>query len=142
MVEALGAVVGLILGVCALLALLWRWVILPNLREQLGLIRETHKQVTENRHENARPTVLDRLEDVERGLKDVAGHVDLLALNTLALLRKFGAHVGESEEDRRHLWLIVESLMHEDQRKERKFDHDHSRDSGGTEALEERDTDL
>lgn len=107
MLETLGASIGVVLGVLAILGLIWRFLLLPNLREQLlKPVDETRRQVTENRHLNRQPTVLDRLDDLQN-------HVDLLALNQLAVLRKLGAHMTESAEDRHHLWLMVESLIHE-----------------------------
>jgi hypothetical protein len=104
----IGAIIGAALGVCALLGIAWKWVVLPNLSEHFAKVSETHKQVTENRHANAHPTILDRLEDIESSL-------DIVALNQLAVLRRLGKHIGESEADRSRLWLMVESLAHEDE---------------------------
>lgn len=109
MVDVLGQVVGVALGVFALLGLVVRYVLLPYLREQLTLTRETHKQVTENKHSNRTPTILDRLEDIESGL-------DVLALNQLAVLRRLGRHIGESDADREAIWLMLGSLTHEEGR--------------------------
>lgn len=108
MLRLIGEVTGLALAVCALLAILWRVVVLPNLREQLFKpIQESHRQVTQNRHANPQPTVLDRLDDIENS-------VELVGLNLLAVLRR----LGESERDRERLWLIVESIVHEQKGKE------------------------
>lgn len=43
-----------------------KWVILPNLRDVIRQQGEIHKQVTENHHSNDQPTLLDRLDDIER----------------------------------------------------------------------------
>jgi hypothetical protein len=112
-IEVLGALVGIAVGVVVLLGSLWRFVVLPNLREQLTLARETNKQVSQNGHANSAPTVLDRLDDVERASRQVEASVSLLALNVNALMQQLANHTGESTEDRRRLWLIVESLIHE-----------------------------
>lgn len=115
MIEVLGTVVGIAVGLVVLLGALWRWVILPNLREQLALTRETHKQVTDNKHANRHPTILDRLEDIESSL-------DVVALNQLAVLKRLGRHIGESESDRARLWLMVETLAHEDEERSHRKD--------------------
>lgn len=114
MVDVLGAAVGVLLGLAALVGVIWKYVVLPNLREQLGLIRETHKQVTENGHSNAAPTVLDRIDDVAHAQRSTDATVSLLALNLNAVMQQLANHTGESTEDRRRLWLIVETLIHED----------------------------
>lgn len=118
-VATLGAVLGVVLSGLALLAAAWRWVVLPNLREQLFTpVAETRRQVSENRHTNRHPTLMDRLDDVESSL-------DVVALNQLAILKRLGAHIGESTQDRAALWLIVESLTHE------RTPDDQPGDSGG-----------
>ena len=105
--ETLGAMLGVVAGVFIIVGVLWRWVVLPNLREQLlKPIRETNRQVTENKHTNAAPTVLDRIHDLE-------ALVEAVGLNQHAILRRLGRHIGESEQDRASLWVIVESLIDE-----------------------------
>lgn len=129
MIEVLGTVVGIAVGLVVLLGALWQWVVLPNLREQLHLARETNKQVTENGHSNHAPTVLDRLDDVESSSRKVDASLSLLALNVNALMTQLANHTGESSEDRRRLWLIVEALINKEPigRKHR----DDSSDTGG-----------
>lgn len=107
MIETAGAVLGVVLAVLALLGVGWKFVVLPNLREQLlEPVKETNRQVTENKHANRDPTMLDRLHDLEQ-------LVEAVGLNQTAILRRLGRHIGESEQDRANLWLIVESLIHE-----------------------------
>lgn len=110
MFRLIGEVLALALATCALLGIAWRVVVLPNLKTHLfDPVRDTRRQVTENRHKNKDPTVLDRIDDLEN-------HIELVALNQLAVLRRLGAHIGESEQDRARLWLMVESLTHEHRR--------------------------
>ena len=135
MLETLGAVLGVTLAMLALMGALWRWVVLPNLREQLlKPVEETRVQVTENRHRHRPPTVRDQLDDVETTLKDIANHVDLVALNLLAVSKQIGTHIGESEQDRARLWLMVESLVHEQGKRKRteRKQRDARSDQGGT----------
>lgn len=116
--EAVATALGVVVTTFAVIAALWRYVVLPNLREQLfDPIRENNRQLTENRHTNAHPTILDKFEDMERTLRDATNHVDMVALNQLAVLRRLGEHIGESEADRRNLWLIIGSLIHEEKGK-------------------------
>lgn len=127
MLETLGAMLGVVLGTMALIGAAVRWILLPYLRDTLFTpLREAHRQVTENKHSNPSPTLLDRLDDLEQ-------LVEAVGLNQQAVLRlqlKLDRHVGESSQDRARLWLMVESLIHEQRGKRGK--HDKHRDTGGT----------
>jgi hypothetical protein len=110
MLRLIGEVLAISLGICAFLGIVWRALILPNLKTHLfDPVKDTRRQVTENKHKNRNPTVLDRIDDLEN-------HIELVALNQLATLRRLGAHIGESEQDRARLWLMIESLTHEARR--------------------------
>lgn len=114
-------------GVIVILGVFWRFVVLPNLREQLYKpVRETNRQVSENKHSNPSPTVLDRLDDIGNQVSELSNTVDAIGLTQAAVLRiagklsrmetKIGHHISMSEDDRRRLWLVVESLIHEEAR--------------------------
>lgn len=63
--DAIVATVTIVLGVSSIIGLLVRYALLPYL--QLHLVKpvaEVRKQVTENSHRNAEPTVLDKLDDL------------------------------------------------------------------------------
>lgn len=126
--ETVGAVLAVVVAAFVVVGAIWRFVLLPNLREQLiRPIEETRRQVSENKHVNRRPTILDRLDDVEQTL-------EAIGLNQTAVLRQISEHVGESATDRRHLWLVIEALIHEeaDTRPiERKRHVKERRDTGG-----------
>jgi hypothetical protein len=123
--ETVGAVLAVVVTAFAVVGALWRFVILPNLREQLlRPVEETRRQVMENKHVNRKPTLLDRLDDVEQTL-------EAIGLNQTALMKQIGDHVGESVADRRHLWLVIEALVHEEQITERKGNVRKHRDHGG-----------
>lgn len=117
--EAVATALGIVATVFVIVAALWRFVVLPNLREQLfEPVQTTRRQVTENKHANTDPTLLDKVDDLERAIADVGNHVDLIGLNLLAVLKRLGEHIGESTEDRAHLWLIIGGLIHEESRQE------------------------
>jgi hypothetical protein len=122
MLGTVGAVLAVVVTAFAVVGVLWRFVLLPNLREQLlRPVEETRRQVMENRHVNKRPTLLDRLDDVEQTL-------EAIGLNQTALMKQIGEHIGESTNDRAHLWLVIEALVQQTERKN--IVHKH-RDPGG-----------
>lgn len=64
MIEIVGGAVGAILGICALIGLLVKFVLLPYLEKNLVKpINEVHRQTTVNGHSSADPTLLDRIDD-------------------------------------------------------------------------------
>lgn len=65
-------------SVLVILGLAARFVLLPWLKDQLVQpVQETHQQVTENHHASpGAPTLPDRLEDVDLGLKALAHVMD------------------------------------------------------------------
>lgn len=139
-----GEAVSIGVGVLVILGAFWRWVILPNLREQLFKpVEETRRQVTDNAHNNPSPTVLDRIDDVGEQLRELAGTVDAIGLTQGAVLRVAGklqrlektlsAHLKLSEDDRRHLWLVIEGLIHEEHSAHKKgSEHDSVHTRGQT----------
>lgn len=125
MIETVGAVLAVVVTAFAVVGVIWRFVMLPNLREQLlRPVEETRRQVMDNKHVNRKPTILDRLDDVEQTL-------EAIGLNQTSLMRQIGEHVGESVADRRHLWLVIEALVHEEQLSERQNSDRKHRDPGG-----------
>jgi hypothetical protein len=129
--EGVASLIAVVLGLLAVVGALWRWVLLPNLREQLiAPIEETRKQVTENHHTHRPPTIVDRLEDIDSRLTDIAGVTDAIGLSQTAVLKlarrlevRVERHNAWSDEEHRRLWIVVESLLgddpapHESQRK-------------------------
>lgn len=141
--EAMGAILGTLLAVLALVGALWKWVVLPNLREQLfHPMREVSRQVTENKHANVTPTILDRLEDIEGRLTGVAETVEAIGLSQSAVLRmsgrvhsieqRLGRHVGWSDEEVIRIWRALTTVMPDQppQHRERTTD-DESGNQGG-----------
>lgn len=60
---------GTVIALSTLVGLAVRFVLMPYLREHLVKpMRQVEKQVTENHHSNPKPTILDRLDDIEKAL--------------------------------------------------------------------------
>lgn len=123
--DAIGTLVAVGVGVLTLLGALWKFVVLPNLREQLfEPIHETRRQVTENNHANHVPTVLDRIDDLTNELSDVKGTIEAIGLSQAAVLRvaqrirRLEQRVSEHEtwagSESRFLRRLLESLVRED----------------------------
>lgn len=84
-------VIGTIIGMLVILAYAVRFILIPYLRDTLvAPIKETHKQVTENHHSNAQPTVLDRIDDVQQDVQRTQGDVR-------SLMRVMDAHLDWSD---------------------------------------------
>lgn len=91
---------GTLVTLVTLSGLATKFILVPYLREHLvkpmDLVR---KQVTENHHSNTRPTVLDRLDDVQnevmalgRQVGDVGRQVDAATAERRALRRMHDEH--------------------------------------------------
>lgn len=123
--ETLGAVLAVVVAAFVVVGVGWKFVLLPNLREQLLTpVEETRRQVADNKHVNRRPTLLDRLDDVEQTLEGIG-------LNQQAILKQVGEHIRESTADRGKLWLIIEAVVHEEHRTERSRHVKERGDTGG-----------
>lgn len=78
-VSVLAAAVSALVGMFAIIAVVYKLVVLPRLREDLlRPVRETHRQVTQNRHVNREPTVLDRLEDLNARFDELGTRLDAM----------------------------------------------------------------
>lgn len=85
---------GTALSLAALVGLGVRFILMPYLREHLVKpMALVQKQVTENSHHNAVPTVLDRIDDVRQ---------EVATLN-----ETLEDHMAYSEADRADLWRAV-----------------------------------
>lgn len=72
--ESITWTLGTIIAVFVILGVVVRLVLVPYLREHLITpVKQVEKQVTENHHSNAQPTVLDRIDDVQQSVKALAG---------------------------------------------------------------------
>lgn len=65
------------ISACVAAGLIIRWVLVPYLFDKLLTpVQETHKQVTENHHDNSPPTVLDRIDDVSTDVRALTRVMD------------------------------------------------------------------
>jgi hypothetical protein len=76
LLTVLATALSVTLAVGAIIGGFVKWVVLPNLRDMVRQQTEIHKQVTENHHSNDKPTLLDKLDDIERAVDRVDTKVD------------------------------------------------------------------
>ncbi len=120
-----GVIASAVLGVCAVIGLVVRWALLPYLREQVVKpVQETHRQVTpHNRPTNAdaEPTVVDRLDDVQTMVGELAEQVqrigkkaqqnrelaDAAGRSADAVHKRLSDHEAWSREEDSRLWRAI-----------------------------------
>lgn len=111
----LGVVAGTILSVCALIGLAVRVALVPYLRDTLVRpVQETHRQVTQNRHANPEPTVLDRIDDVHdavRRMSDTLAAVQAVAnaaaRSSAGAHRRIDHHTAWADHETNRLWSAM-----------------------------------
>jgi hypothetical protein len=81
---------------------IYRFVVLPQLRRDLFVpIRETHTQVTRNHHTDPdKPTILDRLDDVESVVKELRGDV-------AEAMRSQAEHAAWADAEDTRVWRAI-----------------------------------
>lgn len=78
--ETISWVLGTSISVSILIGLLIKFVLMPYLREHLVKpMKQVEKQVTENHHSNAKPTMLDRFDDIEKAIAEVRRDMHTMA---------------------------------------------------------------
>ena len=104
-------VCGVITAVAAVLGLGWR-LLLPWLREQIvHPIQQTHHQVTVNHHSSDEPTVLDRVDDVQKAVESLTEIVEAMA--TQMIMQAATQHM--QGKDMESLHAKVDGLPQADQ---------------------------
>lgn len=111
---------GALLSTFAVLGLVVRYALVPYLRDQLVIpVKETHRQVTQNRHQNREPTVLDRIDDVHDAVQRVEASVVAVQAVANAAARSAGGahrrldqHVAWAREEDTRLWQAVTDPRH------------------------------
>lgn len=78
-----------------------------KVQELSPAIRETHRQVSVNRHVSNPPTLLDKVDRLESGQADLASGQAHLRLELLGAAGMFEGHMNASAEDRANLWDAV-----------------------------------
>ncbi|KHL18543.1 hypothetical protein CLV56_3999 [Mumia flava] len=68
---------GTLLTLCTIAGLATKFILVPYLREHLVKpVELVKKQVTENHHSNTRPTVLDRIDDVQQAVVTLGNRLE------------------------------------------------------------------
>lgn len=101
-----------LVGLCTLVGFLVKFVLFPWLQAHLVRpMRTVERQVSENSHTNARPTVLDRIGDVQTSVEDLAEWITesredraRLHAELIVLARRLDTHLGWSHEEANRLW--------------------------------------
>jgi len=79
---------------CGLMGMIVRYGLLPWMREHLVKpVTETNHQVSVNRHASPSPTVLDRIDDVMRGVETANERLD--------------QHLAWAHEENQRLWHAI-----------------------------------
>lgn len=95
---------GTIIALSTVLGLAVRLILLPYLREHLVKpMRQVEKQVTENHHSNPKPTILDRLDDIERAVVNTQAEMARHREDEQARLDRGDARMGRIEESIGHV---------------------------------------
>lgn len=77
--ELISWALGTLIAVCFLVGLGVRFVLVPYLREHLiQPMKQVQKQVTENHHHNTEPTVLDRIDDVQKAMDETRVDIKII----------------------------------------------------------------
>lgn len=100
-----GSLVGLALGMCGLLAIAGRVVVLPWIRTHLlEPVKETNRQVTVNGNRQPDdPTLKDSVHNLQKQHDDLRRDIGTAAL-------MFEGHIHASETDRGELWRAVYAI--------------------------------
>lgn len=99
--EVAGALVGLALGLIALIAIGARLVLLPWIRTHLTEpVKETNRQVTVNGHQSRDPTLKDSVHTLQEQYVELRRDIATAAF-------MFEGHIQASETDRGNLWRAI-----------------------------------
>lgn len=89
---------GTLVSMSVLIGLAVRFVLLPYVKDHLVQpMKETHRQVSENGHTNASPTIPDRLEDLGAKVEEATEAHAKLSTDMGAVVRVVDEHLAWSE---------------------------------------------
>lgn len=131
LIEVAGATVGLALGLCALIGIAAKWVVLPWIQTHVVVpVKETNRQVTVNGHASRDPTLKDSIHTLRDQHTRLSEQYDELRRDIAAAAYMFDGHIAASERDRGDLWRAVGLLRgdaletHEPTHRKEPPDHD------------------
>lgn len=113
-------IAGASLSICGLAGLAVRYVLVPYLREHVVVpVQETHRQVTQNRHESNVPTVVDRIDDLREQIDHLGSTIvatqavaNAAARSSSAAHRRVDDHLTWAREEDSRLWRAVSEARH------------------------------
>lgn len=111
--QTIGAATGAVLGVCGIVGLLYRFVLLPNLRSELVVpVAETHRQVTGPESSSASdPTLREQVDDLHDQVRDTATKL-------AAMGRMFDGHLDWAQDEVDALWAELRAERAQEQRQQ------------------------
>jgi len=96
-------ILGTTISLSVLVGLAVRFVLMPYLRDHLVKpMKQVEKQVSENHHSNKVPTVLDRIDDVQKAVNDMRGEMKTMA----------GMYEGHIQWSERWVSLVEREVDH------------------------------
>lgn len=85
-------ILGTTLSISAIIGLVVKFVLMPYLRNHLvEPMKQVEKQVSENHHSNLKPTVLDRIDDVQQSVQEMRSEIQVMS-------SMYEGHVNWSEK--------------------------------------------
>ena len=114
--ENAASILGILLAFCALVGIVWKVVVLPQLLARFAPLKaqleETHHQVTTNGHANPEaPTLKDELHNLRSEVRELKGETrsDLAGLRTdMRVMGKvYDRHVDWSATEAGKLWNAI-----------------------------------
>lgn len=104
LLSLVAACIGITLGLCTLAGLAVRFVLMPWLREHLVTpVKETNHQVTVNGHVSRDPTLLDKVDHLQREIGRYREDMQVAA-------RMFEGHIDRSAGEWGRLWSAIHHL--------------------------------
>lgn len=96
-VDLILACIGITIGLCTLMGFFGHLVLLPWLkRELVAPVKETNHQVTVNRHVSPEPTLLDKVDNLQKDIT-TAAHM-------------FEGHIERSGSEWNRLWRAIHEI--------------------------------
>lgn len=109
---AVGAAIGVLLGLATLGGLLVRYALLPWLQTHIVTpMREVNHQVTVNGHVSATPTLLDRVDTASEAAQELSAQVTELQTGQKSLGGMLDGHLDRSAGEWGRLWEAIHAVQ-------------------------------
>jgi hypothetical protein len=128
--DTLGVGILVASAICATVAGLIRYGLLPYLREQLQATREIHQQVTTGSTTATEPaTMREELAEVRERVDQHAGELDDAVLELRAMALMFDGHLEWSQAEVDRIWSVLNQQVRAGLRPDPKQPYRHRRDT-------------